>query len=141
MKLNIEKILDNFKEINEAIEQLTRLKAISKDDFIKSMEHKYIAYAGFIILTEAIIDICYHISAKMFKKAPTAYAECFELLKENNILDTETANTLSDMARFRNILIHRYKKVDFGRIYDYISESLQVIDVFKEKIKSFIDSR
>lgn len=140
MKLNVEKILGNLKDIDEAIEQLIGLKAISKDDFIKSMEHKYIAYAGFIILTEAVIDICYHISAKLFKKAPTAYAECFELLKKNDILNPEIADALSDMARFRNLLIHRYKKVDYGRVYDYISESLQVMNVFKEKIKSLIAS-
>lgn len=140
MKLNVEKILGNLKEIDEAIEQLTGLKAISKDDFIKSMEHKYIAYAGFIILTEAVIDTCYHISAKSFKKAPTTYAECFEVLKKNDILDPETADALSDMARFRNLLIHRYKKIDYNRVYDYISESLKAIYVFKEKIKSLIES-
>ncbi|MEW6419185.1 MAG: DUF86 domain-containing protein [Nitrospirota bacterium] len=135
MNLNVERILGNFNDIDEALGQLTKLKSISKEDFMKSMEYRYIAYAGFIILTEAIIDICYHISAKRLRKVPPLYAECFELLKENGILDPLIANMLSDMARFRNLLIHRYKKVDFDKIYDYISEDFWVIDKFKEKIK------
>lgn len=140
MKINIEKIFKKCKEIDEAIGQLEKYKSISREDFMGNTDYKYIAYAGFVILTEAIIDICFHISAKKLKKAPTEYAECFDILNKNNLLDASVANVLKDMARFRNLLIHGYGKVDFGRVYDYISDDLPSIKSFKETVKSIVES-
>jgi uncharacterized protein YutE (UPF0331/DUF86 family) len=140
VKLNRERVISNLNEMDEAAGQLMKIKDIPKEDFISSMEYRYIAYAGFIILTEAIIDICYHISAKRLRKAPSAYAECFELLKENGILDPLVADKLGDMVGFRNLLIPRYKKIDFSKVYDYISEDLWVVDKFKERVGTIIEA-
>jgi len=140
VKLNRERVISNLNEMDEAAGQLMKIKDIPKEDFISSMEYRYIAYAGFIILTEAIIDICYHISAKRLRKVPSAYAECFELLKENGILDPLVADKLGDMVGFRNLLIHRYKKIDFSKVYDYISEDMWVVDKFKERVGTIIEA-
>jgi uncharacterized protein YutE (UPF0331/DUF86 family) len=141
MKLNIEKILRKCRQIDEAIGQLERVKSISKEEFIANTDYKYIAYAAFIILTEAVIDICFHISAKKLKIAPTEYAECFEILKKNNLLDASIAEVLKDMARFRNLLVHGYEKIDFEKIYNYIFDDLQKIEIFKQIVKSFIETK
>ncbi|MBI3592109.1 MAG: DUF86 domain-containing protein [Nitrospirae bacterium] len=140
MRLNREKIFKKFREIDEAMGKLERFKSVPKEEFIENTDYNYIAYAGFVILTEAVIDICFHISAKKLKKAPTEYAECFNFLKENNLLDPQTSDILSEMARFRNLLIHGYGKVDFGKVHNYISDSLWAINVFKEKVKSLVEA-
>ncbi len=139
MKLNIEKIIRKFNEIDEALEQLKKLKSLTREEFINNIDYRYIAYAAFIILTEAVIDICFHISAKKLKKAPTEYAECFDILKKSGLINEEIADTLKSMARFRNFLIHRYGKVDFSKIYKYISNKLFVIEQFKEIVKSIFE--
>ncbi len=115
MRLDIEKIFKKCSEIDEALGQLKKYKSISKEEFIENIEYRYIAYAGFIILTEAVIDICFHISAKKLKKAPTEYAECFDILKKSGLLDADVADTLKGMARFRNLLIHGYEKLTSAR--------------------------
>lgn len=140
MRLNAEKILKKCKDIDEALGQIEKFKSVPKEEFVENTDYKYIAYAGFVILTEALIDICFHISAKKLKKAPTEYAECFGILKENKLLEPAVADALQRMARFRNRLIHMYGKVDFGEVHDYISGSLWAIKDFKETLKSLMDS-
>lgn len=141
MTINIEKILRKFKIIDESIQQLERYKSISKEEFIRNMDYKYIAYGGFVILTEAVIDVCFHICTKKLKKIPTEYAECFEILQKNNLIAASIANTLKDMARFRNRLVHGYDKIDFEKIHDYICSSLESIKEFKREVKSLIESK
>ncbi len=140
MKLNIEKIFKRLREMDEAMQQIEKFKSVSREEFIENIEYRYIAYAGFIILTEAVIDICFHISAKKLKKVPTEYAECFEILEKNGLIDADVAHTLKTMARFRNLLVHGYGKVDFSKVYEYISNKMEIIKKFKETIKSIIEN-
>lgn len=138
--LNPERIMQNFKDIDEALEQLSRLKNLSLYDFLSKPEYRYIAYGSFIIMIESFIDICYHVAVKKFKLSPASYAECFELLKRKEVLPMELAEKLSNMAKFRNLLIHRYKQVDFSKVYEYMKE-LDFIEEFKDIIKNLITHR
>jgi len=44
------------------------------------------------------------------------------------------AERLSDMARFRNILVHGYAKVDNLKVLEIVKEELKDIDDFVEEI-------
>ncbi len=52
---------------------------------------------------------------------PPDYAACFHLLAENGFINDDIATRLAQMARFRNVLIHRYWDLDYQRIYDIIT--------------------
>ena len=85
---------------------------------------------------EACIDIAAHIiSARGLQRGET-YADLFLILGENGILTSDLSLRLSRMARFRNLLVHGYSKVDNTRVFelvrtrlvdleDYISQVLQ----------------
>lgn len=137
--LNPERIMLNFKDIDEALQQLGKIKKVPLEDFLNNPDYRYIAYASFIILAEAVIDICYHIAVKKFKLTPSTYAECFEILKEKGIFNQNISETLSNMARFRNLLIHRYKQVDFKKVYGF-TKNLEVIGEFKETVIKLLEA-
>ncbi|MFQ6077065.1 MAG: DUF86 domain-containing protein [Candidatus Bathyarchaeia archaeon] len=40
------------------------------------------------------------------------YSEMFKVLEEEGVIGKELATKLEDMARFRNLLVHRYGEVD-----------------------------
>lgn len=77
----------------------------------------------FIIAVEACIDICQHISARLFAQVPDTYAQCFDVLKENNVITSELAARMSTLAKFRNILVHLYWKVDDERVVRMLPEA------------------
>jgi uncharacterized protein YutE (UPF0331/DUF86 family) len=79
-----------------------------------------VASFRFIVATEAAIDLCLHVTAKLLKQVPAEYAGCFKLLGEAGLIDDNLAAQLSQMARFRNLLVHHYFKIDYSRLRDII---------------------
>jgi uncharacterized protein YutE (UPF0331/DUF86 family) len=92
-----------------------------------------IKYSLFEII-EACIDIASHIiSTKGFERAEN-YAEMFEILDKNNIIRTTLSKKLSNMARFRNILVHGYAKIDNSKVLLFVKEELKDIENYIQEI-------
>jgi len=94
-----------------------------------------IKYSLFEII-EACINIASHIiSGKAFQRAES-YAEMFEILGKNDILKTQLSKKLSNMARFRNFLVHGYAKIDNSKVLVFAKEKLIDVENF---IKAIIE--
>lgn len=94
----------------------------------------------FIVAIESCIDICTHLAAKLYLRAPESYAACFDLLREGKVIDGELAAQLSDLAKFRNILVHRYWEVDDRRVVRKLKTDLVYIEEFLKKVSAFVGS-
>ena len=89
-------------------------------------------------IVEACIDIANHIiAAKRFERAEE-YARMFMVLAKNKIIPEELAEKLADMARFRNLLVHRYGELETERLVEIVKEDLNDIVEFVNKMKEFI---
>jgi uncharacterized protein YutE (UPF0331/DUF86 family) len=121
MALNLEKIYAKFRDITESVDRLQKFREMSPQEFLADRDSQDIASFRLIVATEAAIDTCLHISAKRLKLVPEEYAACFHLLAEHGLIDTALASRLAQMARFRNVLIHRYWHIDYARVYEIIS--------------------
>jgi len=80
-----------------------------------------------------MIDICNHIIAKNGYRVPEDYADTFRVLAERGAFAQEYANTLIQMARFRNRLVHIYWDIDDNELYRIIQTRLQDIQNFLKK--------
>jgi uncharacterized protein YutE (UPF0331/DUF86 family) len=96
-----------------------------------------IKYSLFEII-EASIDIASHIiSTRGFQRAES-YAEMFEILNKNNIIGENLSSDLVNMARFRNVLVHGYAKIDNSRVILFIKERLIYVENFIKEILKLI---
>ena len=117
MDLNLEKIYAKFRDIEESVARLKQFRKIPVEDFLADRDSQDIASFRLIVATEAAIDTCLHISARMLPKmVPEEYAACFHLLAEHGLIEGDLAARLAHMARFRNLLIHRYWHIDYARV-------------------------
>lgn len=66
---------------------------------------------SFIVAIEGMIDLCNHIIAKNGYRAPEDYADTCRVLFERGAFGEEYTNTLIQMARFSNRLVHIYGKL------------------------------
>lgn len=82
---------------------------------------------------EACLDIANHVIASREMCRAEEYSEMFEILGDEDILDEQLADDLSDMAKFRNLLVHRYGDIEneqlriildgeLGDIRDYLEQ-------------------
>jgi uncharacterized protein YutE (UPF0331/DUF86 family) len=94
-----------------------------------------------LIAIEAVAALCSHILAKTARRVPTNYAECFEGLREVHKLDAGLTIRLTQMVRFRNLLVHRYWEVDPGRVLRYARENLGDFEAYLQAIGEIVGQK
>lgn len=124
--------------IADAQRKLHELGQLAEEEFLSDFRNTESAKYLLIVASEAAIDICNHIAARQEGRAPEDYADCFEVLVELELLERGLAERLQQMARFRNLLVHVYQKVDNRRVYQYIHTSLHDLDTYRELIAGLI---
>jgi uncharacterized protein YutE (UPF0331/DUF86 family) len=87
---------------------------------------------------EACLDIGSHIIAEKGFRRPEDYKEIFRVLEEEGIIDPVLSTKLQEMARFRNLLVHRYGQIDTRRIYIIMSDDLKDIQKFTKSVLKYI---
>jgi uncharacterized protein YutE (UPF0331/DUF86 family) len=83
-----------------------------------------------LLALEDAFALCNQTVARIGGDAPTAYAECFERLAAHGILDADLSSRLQAMARFRNLLLHRYWEVDDSRVLQIARNELGDLERF-----------
>ncbi len=107
---------------------------INEKDFLESYKDVQAAKFSLLECIEACIDIAGYLIAEKGLKRPESYAEVFQILEEEGLLEEPLAERLSDMTRFRNFLVHRYGEVDNKRVFEFIKENLRDIYEFRKVV-------
>ena len=87
---------------------------------------------------EAALALCYHVATRRLRKAPEDYAACFATLAEADLVPSDLSERLQQMARFRNLLVHIYWKLDYGRVYDIIQRDIGDLRQFGSAMSALI---
>ncbi|MFQ5756447.1 MAG: DUF86 domain-containing protein [Acidiferrobacterales bacterium] len=138
MTLNVDLIRARCAEIEESVSRLEKIRAQPRDEFLADRDIQDIACYRLLVAIEAAIALCYHVSARQSHKVPEEYAECFRLLGETQVIPVDLAARLQLMARFRNLLVHMYWKLDYSRVYDVLDESLADLRAFCSSVAQLI---
>ena len=138
MTLDIKKIKFLISEIKESIADIRKFIAVSQEEFWKDKRNILAVEHLLLRAIEATANICSHIAAKKLQKGVETSAECFELLEKEKLINKELSTDLRKMARFRNILVHRYWEVDEKKVYQYAKENLVDFEKFIEIISKNI---
>jgi uncharacterized protein YutE (UPF0331/DUF86 family) len=121
---NVDRIRQIMGEINDALRKLSGYSEISEEQFLASSEKVDSAKYNLIVAIEGAIDICNSVVARAGGRAPKDHADCFEILGELNFLGGELRERLKRMAKFRNLLVHLYWKVDNMKVLKILKEDL-----------------
>ena len=138
LKFNQDKVRKLTSEILEAVKRLEDFKKLSKEDFLSDPHKIGSAKYNFIVAIQSMIDLCNHIIAKNGYRTPEDYADTFRVLVENGVFDEEYTDTLIQMVRFRNRLVHIYWDVSDDEIYRILQTRLQDIQDFLRKFGEFL---
>lgn len=138
MRLNPDLVRARCAEIEESVNRLERFKTLPRDAFLGDQDTLDLACYRLLVAIEAALALCYHVSAKELRKVPEEYAQCFGMLQEAGIIPAELTPRLQQMARFQNLLVHMYWKVDYGLVYDMIRENLEDLRAFRAAVARLI---
>lgn len=138
LNLDKDRIRKRLEDISSSVERLKRIHSLSMDSFLQNEDIQDIARSRLLTAIQAALNICYHISAKTLKKVPEDYGHCFQILGRHKIIEINLANRLSDMAKFRNKLVHLYWEIDYAQVYNIIQHNLEDLDHFSNEIGIYL---
>ncbi|MFZ4855241.1 MAG: type VII toxin-antitoxin system HepT family RNase toxin [Desulfuromonadaceae bacterium] len=96
------------------------------------LHYLYLLSDSCIVLAELVIK---HRALRI----PQSYAESFDILGDNHILDAEFAYNFAKIASFRNFLAHDYEKVNAEIICGQILNSLDDVDQYLMQISAALE--
>ena len=137
-RINYQLVRDRASEIRESIQKVQQYAAVPDDEFFADERNLYSVEHLLLIAIEAAASLCNHILAKTASQAPVSYGECFEGLRLVHRLDDQLTARLVQMARFRNLLVHRYWDVDPGRVLTYARACQADFEVYLKAIGEIV---
>jgi uncharacterized protein YutE (UPF0331/DUF86 family) len=90
------------------------------------------------VAIEGAVDLCNHVIAKNGLRTPEDYADTFRVIEEKGAFDPEFTNSLIQMARFRNRLVHIYWDIDDVELFRIIQTRLPDVRRFLKDFGNFI---
>lgn len=77
---------------------------------------------------EALLDLARHVLSKGFGRAPAEYAEVARQLGEVGVIDAARSARLTEMARYRNRMVHFYDEISDTELYGILSKEVQDVE-------------
>jgi uncharacterized protein YutE (UPF0331/DUF86 family) len=90
------------------------------------------------ILVELCIDMANHIISDEKMRLPEAYADTFKVLMENGVIDKGLWSRMERMAKFRNVVVHQYEKIDPAIVVSILRKNLNDFEKYKRAITKFL---
>jgi len=87
---------------------------------------------------QAAIDISSHLISGNVLGKPATYGETFDLIAMCGPIPEDLASDLSDLAGFRNVLVHIYWDIDLDEIYKILQNDLKTLRAFRIKVKELL---
>ncbi|NSW81658.1 MAG: DUF86 domain-containing protein [Syntrophothermus sp.] len=88
---------------------------------------------------EAIIDVSYHVAAKVYGYAPKDARDAVHCLVDRGILSQDNEVIYSSMIGFRNRVVHGYQEISAERVYEIADKELDDLLNFVRDINSFVE--
>ena len=89
-------------------------------------------------LKRAAVDLCNHLIAVLKLRSPESYTDTFKVLEEHQVFDKDFGQRLTEMAKFRNRLVHFYFAIDDNLRYEILQEGPKDLGKFLEDLTQFI---
>lgn len=104
------------------VEGLEEKQGVALDGYRSDRDLQDIVERRFEKAIQACLDVASHIVASRATREPSSYRDLFQVLAEEDVLDPDLADTMGELAGFRNVLAHDYAEIDHDRVHDHLGD-------------------
>ena len=131
-------ILDHLRELSESLKDWKRYQSISLEELRTDRDKRNMVLHALLISIQSAIDIANHIIAEKGFRKPSTYRESFEILYEEGLIPKDLSENLSDLAGFRNVLVHIYWRLDIDAVYGVLQNDFAALKEFERIVKKLL---
>jgi uncharacterized protein YutE (UPF0331/DUF86 family) len=138
VNFNSELLRHRASEIRTNIALLRQVAALPVEEFLVDKDKQDASMFRLLVAIEAAQAICTHLAARIPTKSPDSMGECFEGLRDHGLFEDSLCQNLCQMARFRNLLVHRYWQIDLSLVYNFLNDHLEDLEQYIESVARYI---
>lgn len=127
-------ILRKISELETCLKQVREYSGLTLKAYQSDWKTQRIVERTLQMAIETCADIANHIVSDRGMRAPTGYADTFHVLMENGIISEGLCSSMEKMAKFRNIIVHQYERVDAEIVVAILSRYLDDFEKYGEAI-------
>jgi uncharacterized protein YutE (UPF0331/DUF86 family) len=132
----LERIRQKIGRINEHLSIIRSIKDECNVRFAIDPVYRGALLHYLYLLSDSCIVLAELVIKHKGLRIPQSYAESFDILGDNHVLDADFAYRFASIAGFRNFLAHDYEKIDQEMICGQIVHSLDDADIFLLQIRN-----
>jgi uncharacterized protein YutE (UPF0331/DUF86 family) len=112
-------------ELAEYVTQVSEYRDLTAERYRADWKTQRIVERTLQMAIEVCLDVANHVLADRGRRAPSTYAETFEILMEAGLISADLARVMIDMTGFRNVIVHEYARIDAGAVVRILREHLE----------------
>jgi len=124
----------------EYVSDLRELQDVDPQTYTESKLLRRAVERTLHLAIEACLDIGQHIIAREGFRLPEDNKDVIAVLGENDVLPAALLPNLIAMARFRNLIVHDYARIDNQIVLDIVKRRLGDFDAFAQAIVRYVET-
>ena len=137
MPAHPEVVRQKLLDISEVIGHLRSWFPVTLEALEGDMKLRWAVERGLQIAAESPFDAGNHILAAEFHESPDEYRDMPPRLVARDVISSDTARRLDNLAGFRNILVHDYADIDRRRVHTGL-ERLDDFEAFVADVEGWL---
>jgi uncharacterized protein YutE (UPF0331/DUF86 family) len=129
-------VLRKLSDLSDLYRQMLEYRGITTRRYAADWKSQRIVERTLQMMVEICLDVANHIISDKGYRRPVGYADHFTVLRENRILSARLAAHMEKMAKFRNLIVHNYDKIDAEIIISILKKNLPDFEAFKTAVLS-----
>lgn len=137
-KIEKDRVTEFLRLLSGDLKTLREKTEIPKEVYRGSRDIQAIVERRLQTATESCINVGNHLIARLGLRPPADYADVFRVMGEAQLLPAELIDQMTDMARFRNLLVHVYWAIDHEKVYDSLRSRLGTLEAFASHMSRWV---
>ena len=138
MALSDEVIRQRLQLLESYVQPLQGYRARTREEVRSDISLTWAIEHGLQLSIQCVLDVCHYLVADLALGVPATSQEAIALLRDARVFPAVFADTLVQMARFRNLLVYVYAQVDIERVYDHLQNHLDDFGQFAQHVLQFL---
>ncbi|MBI5167597.1 MAG: DUF86 domain-containing protein [candidate division NC10 bacterium] len=142
LRLDRERVEAYLSKLGEVGGELARKRKdfSSFEEFMNKQDQRELCVHYLRIALECVLDICRHfVAVKGVSLMEIDTTNLIELAGEKGLIPPEFAKKIRGMAGMRNAIVHVYWKLDYGAIFEMVTERLKDFQEFSQFVFAYLD--
>jgi uncharacterized protein YutE (UPF0331/DUF86 family) len=127
-------------QLDTYLQQVSEFSTITLEEYQGEWKIQRIVERTLQMMIETCVDIANHLISDRGMRSPTSYADTFQILKENAIVNDSLHDSLEKMVKFRNIVVHQYEGVDAGIVLMILKNHLEDFERVRDAVIAHLGS-